>query len=241
MGTTRKGKGAGGKAGRPAKIEVTVDRALKRAWEAAHHTLMQAKHEGAGAFDALWETIGFIVSHDPPLYLAGGYATTKAFLADFVEENERTAQRMIRVAKYASPDEEEEYGVSKLDAAIAFVEAKAGAPAKGRVPVDFAKLRIPVVREGAHQRVPLDLATVEELRSATRAVTRAGGGAGKAPPSPVVQAITRALASPRFRGVKVSLAHGQLHLSGIAVDQFSDVVRALAKVKLPPGPKRGSE
>lgn len=240
MATTGKGK-AGGKGARPAKIEVKVDRALKRAWESARHTLMQAKHEGAGAFDVLWETIGEIIDHDPPLYLAGGYATTKAFLADYVEENERSAQRMIRVAKYASPDEEERYGVSLLDAAIALVEAKAGAPAKGHVPVDFAKLRVPVVREGQHQRVGLAEASVEEVRAATRTVTRGGGGKGKAPPSPIVAAIAKVLASSRLRGVKVSLAHGQLRLSGIGVDIFPEVVRALAKVKLPASASRGRE
>ncbi len=214
-------------------MEVKIDRALKRAWESARHALVQAKHQGAGAFDALWETIGLIIDHDPPLYLAGGYATTKAFLADYVEENERSAQRMIRVAKYASPDEENTYGVSLLDAAIAFVEGKLAAPAKGRVPVDFAKLHVPIRRDGVDLRVPLIEAKVEEVRAATRALGRSGAATHKAPPSPVVSAITRALAGRRFRGVKVSLAHGQLHLSGIAVPDFAAVVRALARVKLP--------
>jgi hypothetical protein len=230
MGSTRTGKKAGVS---KASVEVKVDRALKRAWESARHTLMTAKHEGAGAFDTLWETIGLIITHEPPLYLAGGYATTKAFLADFVEENERTAQRMIRVAKYASPNEEEKFGVSKLDAAIAFIEAKAGAPAKGRVPVDFAALRIPVVREGEALRVPLTEAAVEEVRRATSALNRAGIGKRKTPPSPIVSAITRALSGRRFAGVRVSVAHGQVQLGGIAVENFAEVIRALARVKFP--------
>ncbi len=218
---------------RPANVEVKVDRALKRAWDAARHKLAEAKREGAGAFDTLWETIGIIIDHHPPLYLAGGYATAKAFLADFVEENERTAQRLIRVAKYASPDEEAKFGVSKLDAAIAFIEAKAGAPAKGRVPVDFAKLKIPVVREKETRNVSLVDATVEEVRSAIRSVARSGASKGSKPArSPVVNAITTALKAPHLHGIKVSLAHEEVTLSAIPVAHLQEVGRELAKLKV---------
>jgi hypothetical protein len=89
--------------------------------------------------------------------------TAKAFIAAHFEEPERTAYRNVRVAKYASPAEEARYGVAKLDLVINYVEAKLGAPAKGRVPIDFAKVKIPVQRAGEERRVGIEEATAKEI------------------------------------------------------------------------------
>jgi hypothetical protein len=42
--------------------------------------------------------------------VAGGYDSGEAFVAEEVKETLRTVQRMVRVAKYASPSELERYG-----------------------------------------------------------------------------------------------------------------------------------
>jgi hypothetical protein len=207
---------------------------LKRRWQEAVAQLERARREGAGAFDQLWETVDQIVSHDPPLYLAGGIATAKGFIERFTGETVRTAQRLMRVARYASPDEENRYGVSKLDAAISYVEAKLGAPAKGRVPIDFAALRIEVERGGAQHRLTLDQATVQEVQAALRALGRKRRPAPKRA-SPAVRAIVDVLrrGSAPLRQVTVSLTHERFTLGNISASALPELGRQLARLKLP--------
>src|SRR5262245_14170795 len=75
---------------KPAKIDLRVDRDLKRRWMQALEVVKEAKREGATAFDRQYETVGEILEHDPPLYLAGGYATERAFIREVLNEPERT-------------------------------------------------------------------------------------------------------------------------------------------------------
>ncbi|MBK8259392.1 MAG: hypothetical protein IPK82_42895 [Polyangiaceae bacterium] len=216
----------------PVQVELTVDKALKKKWQQALEVLQGAKREGAGAFDRQWEAIGAIIEHDPPLYLAGGMATIKAFLETHVGENERTARRLIRVAKYASPAEENRYGISKLDAAISFIEAQLGQPVQGRLPVAFDALRIPVEKDAKTTTLPLEKCPVEQIQAATRALLRTKDKA-PAKASPVVKAITKELQSTKWRGVTVRLAGGKVSFGGVPVDAFEDFVKSLARVRLP--------
>ena len=211
---------------------VTVDKALAKRWKALDAAVQDARRSGAHAFDRLWESVAEIVEHDPPLYLAGGFATAKAFFASALGETERSARRNMRVAKYASPAEEERFGPTRLDAAIGWIEAKAGAPVKGRVPVDFEKLKIPVEVDGKTVQKGLAELTVEQILSATRKRLRENGKtAPKA--SPVVKAIQAALGRGALAKVTVRYAGGAVSLSGVPVAALKDLAKALAKVSLP--------
>jgi hypothetical protein len=216
----------------PAHVELTVDRALKQRWEKALATVKASKQRGASAFDQLWETVGEVVEHDPPLYLAGGFSTARGFFAAHFDETERTAYRNIRVAKYASPAEEARYGVAKLDLVLSFIEAKLGAPAKGRLPVDFANVKIPVRRNGEDRKVGIEVATAQEIAAATRNLTRA---ARKTPAkvSPMVAALTKALSKGALRAVTVRFSNGKLSLGGIDPAALPALVQALSGLKLP--------
>jgi hypothetical protein len=213
----------------PARVEVKIDRALKQRWEAAAATLERAKSSGASAFDVLWETVGEVLEHEPPLYLAAGLSTAKDFLAKYTHESERNAKRFVRVARYASPNEEERYGISKLDAVIDYVEAKLGTPAKGRVPVDFATLRIPVKREDETQRLSVEEASVEEIRAATRALAKTP----KAKQSPAVAAVRSALPAALQKELTISIAKERLTIGRIPLARLRETALALAKAKLP--------
>ncbi|MCC6559239.1 MAG: hypothetical protein IT372_40450 [Polyangiaceae bacterium] len=136
------------------------------------------------------------------------------------------------MAKYASPAEEARYGVSKLDAAITYVEAKQGAPAKGRVPVAFNDLKISIDRDGKTVRLGLDDASVKEIAEATRRLLRAEQKT-PAKASPVVTAITRELGKGLLAGITVRLAGGRLALGAIPVEALGDLAKALGRVKLP--------
>jgi hypothetical protein len=77
----------------------------------------------------------------------------------------------VRVAKFASPIEEERYGTTKLDAALAYIEAKLGAPlVHPPLPIALDRLRIPV-KHGAgvgSRSCTLEEARVEDIVAATR-------------------------------------------------------------------------
>lgn len=216
----------------PVHVDVEVDKVLKKKWTQALDVLQDAKREGAGAFDRQWEAVGAILAHDPPLYLAGGLSTVKAFLEKHVGENERTARRLVRVAKYASPAEEERFGISKLDAAIGFIEAQIGGPAQHRLPVAFDALRIPVEKDGKNGHKSLEDSTVEEIQSAARKLLRAND---KSPvkTSPVVKALTQELQSAKLRGVTVRLAGGKVSFGGVPIEALGELSKALGRVKLP--------
>ena len=117
-------------------VKVAVDPALKKAWDAIAKRLDAAEHAGAEAFDELWEAAGEAAMHDPPLYVFGGYKSAAEFFEQRLHTDKRTAERNIRVAKYASPADEERYGATNLDAGIRWLEAKHG-PLGGRTPVAF--------------------------------------------------------------------------------------------------------
>jgi hypothetical protein len=212
-----------------AKVTVKVDRALKAAWDRAAATLETTKVQGARAWDQLWETVGDVLEHEPPLYLAGGFATAREFLAAYAEgTDERAARRNVRVAKVASPDEEVRYTVMKLDEALNYLEAKLGGPPRGRVPIDFEKLRIPVAGHPAGR--PLDEVTVQDLRAATRALDPKHAARS----SPVVAELVRALGTvPAAKGVTVHYANGYVSLTHVPARAFRDVMRALAKATVP--------
>ena len=107
-------------------VKVPVDASLKAAWDAVAKRLDAAEHSGSEAFDDLWEAAADVVAHEPPLYIFGGYKTAAEFFKERLHTDERTAQRNMRVARYASPAEEERYGSTNLDAALAWLEAKHG-------------------------------------------------------------------------------------------------------------------
>ena len=162
-------------------------------------TAARLRQDGTGrdvTFDRQYETVGEIIEHDPPLYLAGGYASDKAFFTEVLKQSERTARRLVRVAKYASPQEETRYGISKLDAALDWLEAKAGKP-RGRVPVDFPKLRVPTP-DGT---IPFEEATVEHLRAATRQARKQ-----PRPKSPPLVRALRAALPTALKAITVNLA-----------------------------------
>ena len=46
----------------PRDVKVKVDAGLKKRYDA-----LDAKKRGSSAFDALWEAVGAILEHDPPL------------------------------------------------------------------------------------------------------------------------------------------------------------------------------
>lgn len=173
-------------------VSVKVAPALKSAWDKHMAVLTKAQGQGAKAFDELWEAVDAIVNHTPPLYVVGDFATANAFFEGVLKETPRTAQRNIRVARFASPAHEQRYGVAALDAALGYLQAKNGAPLSGHEPIDFDRVMIPVTAKGKTTRLGLGKATVKQIAAATAALTGAGR---KRPSSEAFKAVARELSA----------------------------------------------
>ena len=216
----RLGKGRG-------KIVVEVDRAMKRRYDELVEAISRTTREGSSAFDERYEAIGEIIESDPPLWVAGGYSTVQAFLAGVVKEPERSVRRMVRVARFASPAEETRHGVAKLDAGLAYVEAKTAGTIKERLPIDWRALRVPVRRSGKNRRVLFAAATIDELHAAARALR-------KPPRKPKDALVTRLDAALRAAGLGAVRAHaaaGHVTLSGIGRADLAKLGRVLAGLR----------
>jgi hypothetical protein len=234
MAKAKRASGGGtAKGSRSTTVEVGDDRKSMLAWDALSKAMHDAKREESSGFDAYWEAVQAIIDHTPPLYVAGGFTTVRAFLKEVVGEKERTAFRMMRVARFASPDDETRYGTSKLDAALTYLAAKGLALDGPKIPVDFARLKIPARRDGKAHLLGLSDATVAEIAAATRTLTRKGRAPKKAA-SAVQGAIEAGLRkSAALRKVGVQHARGEITLRGIPEGQWATFVKAAAKVKLP--------
>ncbi|HVY49526.1 MAG TPA: hypothetical protein VHB21_26720 [Minicystis sp.] len=134
----------------------------------------------------------------------------------------------MRVAQYASPDEEARYGTSKIDAAIDYLEATHGKPANRRIPVDFEKLRLKTT-DGS---VDFPSASVLQVRGAARLAARGSTAKKPAKRNRIVDALTKKLPK-QAKDVTVHYANERARLGGIPVAVFAAVLRALAAAELP--------
>ena len=203
-------------------IRVEVDAALKARWESSRAKITEAQRGGAESFVALWKSVAEVIEASPPLYLAAGFASAKAFVEKFIKVQFRAASRNIQVVRTASRAEIEQYGVTKLDAALGLVSEKNAS---------FAKLRVTVQRKGKTSKVGLDEATVEEIRIAARALrpTRSAPRKGATATSLL---LTKALADGKLKGVTARVSKAGITFRGLQVEQLPSLVGILSRFKL---------
>jgi hypothetical protein len=225
----------------PKDVFVKVDPTLKKRWDELCARLDAAMRSEADDFDVLWETADAIVSHEPPLYVFGGYKSDVDFYQQRLKTDARTARRYVRVARHATPADEAKYGTTKLDAALAYIEAKGGRALDGGLPVDFARLRIPVGTGKGARTISFDKATTADVAAATRALVR---GKGPAPRSAARAALEGALGEVQsLAGVAVRERAGLLTFAGVpiaALGRFGEVVKS-AKVLAPAGASKATK
>ncbi len=208
-----------------------VDPALKRAWDKLAGSIDSFAEKGAAAFDDLWEAVAHVVDHEPPLYLFGGYKTAAEFFKKRLHTDKRTAQRNIRVARYATPQEEADYGTSNIDALIGYLEAKYG-KLNGTLPVAIARVKIAIADGKAHRVVPFPDLTAPQINAATRALLSTKS---PAPTNPARHALEGVL------GQHDALAHVVVHerqgfatFANVPLASLALFARAITSVKLPP-------
>ncbi|HEX7601682.1 MAG TPA: hypothetical protein VF316_08760 [Polyangiaceae bacterium] len=205
-----------------AAIRVPVDASLKARYDTLRAQIDTAKAKESRDWDAIWEAAGAIVEHEPPLYVVGGYKTAPEFFSEVLGENARNAYRNVRVAKFASPAEETKYGVSKLDAALAYLEAKLGAPlAHPPLPVAFDRLRI------GKNRVLLENARREEILAATAELSKSA----KKPTSSDERAAVASFAKhPALKSIRVRVRAGLVTFTGVPAASMAAFQKALGTI-----------
>ncbi len=216
---------------KPIAVTTLIDPALKRRWLEASKAITDVTHEEARDFDRKWEAVADIVFADPPLYLAGGFSTDRDFFEKFLHVDRSTGLRKARVARFASPQDIEHFGDTKIDALLDFLEAKAGGPLSGHLPIAIDRVRIPVLVNGKQQTVTITTATREQIRGATRGLQTKSTSHAKA--SPRGSALQQAIADAGLRQITLGIHRGTFDLRGIPWDAASKLGTALARVKLP--------
>ncbi|CAN5771721.1 hypothetical protein BH09MYX1_BH09MYX1_67270 [soil metagenome] len=208
-------------------VVVKGDAKLKKAYDTLVAVISESSRHEKLDFDRRWEAAGAIVEHDPPLYVIGGHRNQEEFFRAVMKEEPRTARRYVRVAKFASPSEEEKYGVQILDAALGFIEAKLGHPLEHPpLPIAFDKLRVPVA-EGTK---PLADATLVEITGATSNLT---SGARKKPKTPARAALEKSLgAVDSLAEVRVAERSGLISFEGVPLAAMTRFARAILATKL---------
>ena len=207
----------------PRSIAVREDpklRALYRKYLARMHA-----HEktSAEAWDVEWEAVGDILEHSPPLYEFGGYKNAAEFLKKELGVEDRVRRAYVRVARHATPQDEIDFGIWKLDAIIGWLEATHSPLARG-VAIAFEKVKIDGKRA-------VDLG-IPVIKAATR---RALSGKNKARAKRAYRdALERTFGKhEELAHVVVSEANGKTSFHGVpnaALRTFAEVV---LEAKLP--------
>ena len=217
------------KAAAPAPdVVVKVDAKLKKAYDDLVAVISKASRTEMEDFDRRWEAAGAIVDHDPPLYVVGGHRNAAEFFRAVMKEEPRSASRYVRVAKFASPRDEETYGVAKLDAALGYIEAKLGKPlAHPPLPVALDKLRIPTP-EGTKS---IETASIDQITAATRKLE---GAAARRPTTAAEKALKAKLGGvASLKRVDVTERNGFVSFVGVPVAAIDRFARAVLATKLP--------
>ena len=209
-------------------VKVRTDPARQRRYDELAKAMRGARLGEARGFDAYWESVGEVI--DAQLYIEGGYSTADAWMKAVVHEPKRTALRNVRVARYASPDEESRWGVTKLDAALSFIEAKLGAPIAGKLPIKLDALRIPVERDGKKGTRGLDDVDAAEIAVATKRLRRVDG-TERARRSPIEPAYVDAIQKVAgLRGMSVRFHDGRISFGNVPMSQLEPFKKILREV-----------
>ncbi len=161
-------------------------------------------------------------SAHPPLYELGGYKNAGEFFQKELGVNDRVGRTYVRVAEHATPAQEDELGVFRLDAALGWIEATKG-PLSPHTPVDFARVKV--------AGKPLAACTVAFIKEQT---ARARGKKGARAPKAYRDALSKVFAKhAAFRALRIREAHGKTSFHGVPNASLRAFAEVLLEARLP--------
>lgn len=198
---------------------------VNKAMLARYDALLKAFHEAQGTefggWDAAYEALDSLLHSEPPLFIAGGYKTAKAFLGAVLPGVAlSTVRDGVRVARHFNADDERKYGVRKLALLIDYLEAESGTELP-RVRIDLAKTKVDV----GEKRVLFTSLSFDEMRDVARKKKSAKGRAGT--DAPGVRALRRVFGGSGLGNVAVQCRGERWSLGRIEERQFADLGAAL--------------
>ncbi len=207
----------------PPKVAVVVNAAMRSRYERLLAEFKRAQGAELVQWDAAYEAIDAILSAEPPLYLAGGFKSAKAF-ADAVLPGISldTIRDNARVARYFDPDAEKKHGVARLALLLDYLEAKNG----GALPA----MRVDPERTKVLQKkvaVPFASLSYDALRDVVRAAKGRSPRAAKEPAE--VRALRGDFSKRGLGNVSLSLRDGRWTFGRIEARQFKDLGAALTR------------
>lgn len=221
--TTATARRGVGKVKVPPRVAVVVNEAMRARYEKHLADFKRAQAAEIARWDEAYEALGEILDGKPPLYLAGGYRSAKAFVAAVLPGTKlETVRAGVRVARHFDPDAEKKHGVTRLALLLDYLAAQNGGelPA-GRVDPDRAKV---VTKSGTK---PFATMSFDELRDAVRAAK--GARARRASDDPEVRALRAVFAKHGLGNVSVVLREGRWTFGRVEGRQFGDLATAFSK------------
>lgn len=205
------------------KPAVVVNEAMRKRYEAHLAAFRKAQGAELGHWDAAYESLDEILGSEPPLYLAGGFKSERAFLAAVLPGVARsTVRENVRVARHFDPDQEKKHGVRRLAMLVDYLEAKSGAELpRARIDADRTKVEV------KGERVPFTEVDYDALRDAARTAKGKAGGAKTAPPEE--RALRAIFSSLGLGNVSVQHRADRWSFGRIERRQFKDLGTAFAR------------
>jgi hypothetical protein len=221
--TAKKPAGTPGRTKVPPTIQVVVNAAMRTRYEKHLADFKRAQGAELVQWDAAYESLDTILSAEPPLYLAGGFKTAKAFIAAVLPGvTLETVRASARVARHFDPDAEKKHGVAKLALLLDYLEAKNG----GVLPdVRIDPDRTKVAYKGGS--VLFQTLSYDALRDAVRAAK--GRQPASAKELPEVGALRAVFAKAGLGNVTLALREARWSFGRIETRQFKDLSAALAR------------
>jgi hypothetical protein len=211
----------GGRVKAPPKVTVVVDEALRRHYEALRKAFHDAQSEELGGWDAAYEALDAMLQGEAPPYLAGGFKSAKAFLADLLPGTAlSTVRDNVRVARHFNAEQEKKHGVRKLALLIDYLEAESGAELP-RASVDPVRTKVDV----GDKRVPFATLSFDEMRDVVRQKKQRESRATK--DAPAVRALRETFGGHGLGNVAVQCRAERWTLGRIEERQFADMGAAL--------------
>jgi hypothetical protein len=205
--------------------------ALRREFTKVHAAIAKLRTQGSEAFDELYETVGRVLTSNPPLYLGGGYRTAQEFIdAELPGETLRSVQRNVLVARCFSPEEEARHGITFLEEVAGYARELSGA-AEPPAAINLDRLMLTLPGPSGTAGKKARDATIEDVRKARR-LLRAGGTKHKAAPAEV---ILRSALGKNKALAQIGLRVGTTSASftGVPLEALALFAGVLAHVKLP--------
>lgn len=205
----------------PPKPAVVVNEALKKRYATHLAAFQAARGDELSGWDAAYEALDAILSAEPPLYLAGGFKTAKAFLGAVLPGVAPTTVRdNIRVARHFDPQDEKKHGASKLALLLDYLEAQSTAPLpRARINPDTTRIQV-----AADRRVPFVSLSYDELRDVVRGSRRHR----KSTDTPEVRALREVFSKNGLGNVGIQRREARWSFGRVEDRQLLDLAAALA-------------